>query len=309
MAWDFSTEPEFEKKLEWMRAFVREEVYPLEVLDTDEARFMRAIRPLQAEVKKQKLWATHLPPDLGGQGYGQVKLGLMHEIEGATVWAPIIFGNQAPDSGNSEVLAQFGSEEQKKRWLRPLLDGEIRSAFSMTEPNTAGSDPTLLSTTAELDGDEWVINGHKWFTSNGMIADFLIAMVVTESDADAYERASMIIVPADAPGLKKVRNIPTLAGEHERFGYGHAEILYENVRVPKDNLLGERGQGFLIAQQRLGPGRIFHCMRWLGQAQRAFDLMCERANNRVAFGSTLAEKQSIQNMVFETAAEIQACRL
>src|SRR6266700_2663755 len=206
MSWDFSTEPEFEKKLEWMRGFVREEVYPLEVLDTDEAGFMRAIRPLQAEVKKQKLWATHLPPDLGGQGYGQVKLGLMHEIEGATVWAPIIFGNQAPDSGNSEVLAQFGSEEQKKRWLRPLLDGE-----------------------------EWVINGHKWFTSNGMIADFLIAMVVTEPRADSYERASMIIVPGDTRGLKKLRNIPTMAGEHERFGYSHAEVLYEDVRVPKDN--------------------------------------------------------------------------
>src|SRR5437660_12472985 len=142
MGWDCSSEPEFEKKLEWMRAFVREEVYPLDVLDTEEVGFMRAIRPLQAEVKKQKLWATHLPPELGGQGYGQVKLGLMHEIEGATVWAPIVFGNQAPDSGNSEVLAHFGTEEQKKRWLLQLLDGKIRSAFSMTEPNTAGSDPT-----------------------------------------------------------------------------------------------------------------------------------------------------------------------
>src|SRR5712671_3370877 len=159
MAWDFSTEPEFEKKLEWMRAFVREEVYPLEVLDVEEAGFMRAIGPLQAEGKRQKLWATHLPPELGGQGYGQVKLGLMHEIEGASVWGPIVFGNQAPDSGNSEILANFGTEEQKKRWLNPLLDGKIRSAFSMTEPNTAGSDQTQLSTTAELQGDEWVING------------------------------------------------------------------------------------------------------------------------------------------------------
>ena len=171
MTWDFSTEPEFESKLEWMRGFMREEVYPLEVLDTDEAGFMRAIRPLRDEVKKQKLWATHLPPELGGQGYGQVKLGLMHEIEGASIWGPIIFGNQAPDSGNSEVLAHFGSEEQKQRWLHPLLEGKMRSAFSMTEPNTAGSDPTLLSTTAVLKGDEWVINGHKWFTSNGMIAE------------------------------------------------------------------------------------------------------------------------------------------
>ena len=200
MSWDFSTEPEFEKKLEWMREFVREEVYPLEVLDADERGFMRIIRSLQDEVKRQKLWATHLPPELGGQGYGQVKLGLMHEIEGATMWAPIVFGNQAPDSGNSEVLAHFGTQAQKDRWLYPLLDGRLRSAFSMTEPFTAGSDPTLLSSTARLEGDEWVINGHKWFTSNGMVADFLIAMVVTEPDAGPYERASMIIVPSGHAG-------------------------------------------------------------------------------------------------------------
>src|SRR4030088_1511359 len=209
MAWDFETDPEFEKKLEWMRHFVKDEVYPLEVIapEVTDEQFLRLIRPLQQEVKAQKLWATHLPPDLGGQGYGQVKLGLMHEIEGASVWAPIVFGNQAPDSGNSEVLAHFGTEQQKKQWLHPLLDGKIRSAFSMTEPNTAGSDPTLLSTTAVLDGDERVVNGHKWFTSNGMIADFLIAMVVTEPQADAYERASMLIVPGDTQGLKRDRNI------------------------------------------------------------------------------------------------------
>ena len=212
MTWEFSTEPEFEAKLEWMRKFVHDEVYPLEVLDADESGFMRIVRTLQDEVKSQKLWATHLPPELGGQGYGQVKLGLMHEIEGATTWAPIVFGNQAPDSGNSEVLAHFGSQAQKDRWLYPLLDGRMRSAFSMTEPNTAGSDPTLLSSTAVLDGDEWVINGHKWFTSNGMIADFLVAMVVTVPDAGRWERASMIIVPTDTPGVKRVRNVPTLAG-------------------------------------------------------------------------------------------------
>jgi acyl-CoA dehydrogenase len=308
MSWDFSTEPEFEAKLEWMRGFMRDEVYPLEVLETDEAGFMRAIRPLQQEVKQQKLWATHLPPELGGQGYGQVKLGLMHEIEGASMWGPIIFGNQAPDSGNSEVLAHFGTEDQKKRWLRPLLDGKMRSAFSMTEPNTAGSDPTLLSTTAVLDGDEWVINGHKWFSSNGMIADFLIAMVVTEPDAGPYQRASMILVPGDTPGLKKLRNVETMGGS-ERFGYGHAEILYENVRVPKENLIGERGQGFLIAQARLGPGRIHHCMRWLGQARRAFDMLCERALQREAFGKKLAGHQTVQNWIADSAAEMQAARL
>src|SRR5256712_2392593 len=199
----------------------------------------------------------------------------MHEIEGATVWAPTVFGNQAPDSGNSEVLAHFGTEGQKKRWLQPLLDGQIRSAFSMTEPNTAGSDPTLLSTTAVLDGDEWVINGHKWFTSNGMIADFLIAMVVTEPQADAYERASMIIVPGDARGLKKLRNIPTMAGEHQRLRSGHAEVPYADLRVPQDHLVGERGQGFLIAQARLWPGRIHHRIRLPGQAPRGIGHACE----------------------------------
>jgi acyl-CoA dehydrogenase len=309
MSWDFSTEPEFEAKLEWMRHFVRDEIYPLEVLDADDAGFMRIVRTLQEEVKRQKLWATHLPPELGGQGFGQVKLGLMHEIEGASVWAPIVFGNQAPDSGNSEILAHFGTQPQKDRWLHPLLDGKLRSAFSMTEPDTAGSDPTLLSSTAELVSGEWVINGHKWFTSNGMIADFLIAMVVTEPDAGPYERTSMIIVPTDTPGLKRLRNVPTMAGEHERFGYGHAEVLYENVRVPKDNLLGERGKGFVIAQLRLGPGRIHHCMRWLGQARRAFDIMCERALQREAFGKKLASHETVQNWIADSAAEMQAARL
>jgi acyl-CoA dehydrogenase len=309
MTWDFSTEPEFEEKLEWMRRFVHDEIYPLEVLDTDDATFMRIVRTLQDEVKSRRLWATHLPPELGGQGYGQVKLGLMHEIEGASVWAPIVFGNQAPDSGNSEIIAHFGTPEQKERWLYPLLDGRIRSAFSMTEPNTSGSDPTTLSTRAVRDGDDWVINGHKWFTSNGMIADFLIAMVVTNPEAGRWERASMIIVPTDTPGLKRVRNVPTLAGEYERFGYGHAEVLYEDVRVPISNTLGETGQGFLIAQARLGPGRIHHSMRWLGQARRAFDMMCERALSREAFGHKLAGHETVQNWIADSAAEMEAARL
>src|SRR5438105_14763660 len=171
---------------------------------------MRAVRPLQAEVKRQRLWATHLPPELGGQGYGQVKLGLMHEIEGASVWGPTVFGNQAPDSGNSEVLAHFGTAEQKDRWLRPLLDGRVRSGFSMTEPDHAGSDPVDMSTTAVLEGDAWVINGRKWFTSNGMIADFLSTMALSGPGAGPYERASMFLVPTDTPGVKRLRNIPTM---------------------------------------------------------------------------------------------------
>src|SRR5438105_8517893 len=251
MAWDFSTEPEFEEKLRWMRDFVREEVFPLEVLDVDDATFRRIVRSLQEEVRKQGLWAAHLPPELGGQGFGQVKLGLMHEIDGMSPWAPIVFGNQAPDSGNSEVLAHFGTPAQKERWLLPLLDGKLRSGFSMTEPMHAGSDPVQMSTTALLEGDQWVISGHKWFTSNGMIADFLIVMAVTDPEAGPHERASMILVPKTAPGLKRLRNIPTMAGEHERFGFGHSEILYDNCRVPRENLIGRRGQGFEIAQVRL----------------------------------------------------------
>ena len=309
MAWDFSTEPEFEKKLEWMRAFVREEVFPLEVLETDEATFMRIVRSLQDEVKKQGMWAAHLPPEHGGQGFGQVELGLMHEIDGMSTWAPLVFGNQAPDSGNSEVLAMFGTPEQKERWLQPLLDGRIRSGFSMTEPMHAGSDPVNMSTTAVLDGDEWVINGHKWFTSNGLIADVLLVMAVTDPDAAPYERTSMFLVPTDTPGVNRLRNIPTMAGGHEQFGHGHSEITYENVRIPRENIVGRPGEAFRIAQLRLGPGRIHHCMRWLGQARRAFDMLCERALQREAFGGPLAQKQTVQNWIADSAAEMHAARL
>jgi acyl-CoA dehydrogenase len=309
MAWDFSTEPEFEKKLEWMRAFMRKEVLPLEVLETDEATFMRIVRSLQDEVKKQGMWAAHLPAEHGGQGFGQVKLGLMHEIDGMSTWAPLVFGNQAPDSGNSEVLAMFGTAEQKERWLRPLLEGRIRSGFSMTEPMHAGSDPVNMSTTAVLDGDEWVINGHKWFTSNGLIADVLLVMAVTDPDAAPYERTSMFLVPTDTPGVNRLRNIPTMAGGHEQFGHGHSEIKYENVRIPRENIIGRPGEAFRMAQLRLGPGRIHHCMRWLGQARRAFDMLCERALQREAFGGPLAEKQTVQNWIADSAAEMQAARL
>ncbi|MEA2684252.1 MAG: acyl-CoA dehydrogenase [Chloroflexota bacterium] len=311
MSWDFSTEPEFQEKLDWMRDFVREEVWPLEVVDTDLAGFTRLVRPLQDQVKAQGLWATHLSPEHGGQGYGQVKLGLMHEIEGSSMWAPSVFGNQAPDSGNSEILAMYGTEDQKRRWLEPLLAGEMRSAFSMTEPSPgAGADPTMLKTVARRDGDEYVIDGHKWFTSNAMVADFLIVMAVTDPENEnPYSRASMIIVPKDAPGLNIVRNIPNMASEHEPFGFGHSEVLYENCRVPAANLLGPEGSGFLIAQMRLGPGRIHHCMRWLGVARRAFDMMCERALQREAFGGALARKQTVQNWIADSAAEMQAARL
>src|SRR5919198_1496206 len=264
MAWDFSTDPEFQEKLDWMRTFVREEIWPLETI-ASELEFdglRRAMAPLQEQVREQGLWAAHLGPELGGQGFGQVKLGLMHEILGTSPIAPFAFGNAAPDSGNSEILALAGTPDQKDRYLYPLLAGDLRSAFSMTEPETAGSDPTTLRTRAVRDGDDYVISGHKWFSSNGSIADFLIVMAVTDPEAHKYQRASMIIVPADAPGVKILRDIPTMEHPYEHFGRygGHSEIVYEDVRVPADALLGPRGAGFLIAQQRLGPGRIHHCM-------------------------------------------------
>ncbi|MCU1448561.1 MAG: acyl-CoA dehydrogenase [Acidimicrobiales bacterium] len=311
MAWDFSTEPEFEEKLEWMRTFVRDEVYPLETLDLDEATFRRLTDPLKQEVKAQGLWAAHLDPELGGQGFGQVKLGLMHEILGSSIYAPTVFGNQAPDSGNAELIAIGATDEQKERWLWPLLEGKLRSAFSMTEPETAGSDPTLLKTRAVRDGDEWVINGHKWFTSNGSSADFLVLMAITNPDVHPYQGTSMIIVPTDTPGVDIVRDVPTMGEPEVHFGrYGnHSEIYYRDVRVPYENLIANEGDGFLLAQKRLGPGRIHHCMRWLGQSKRAFDMLCERALSRYAFGSTLAEKQTVQNWIADSAAEMQAARL
>jgi acyl-CoA dehydrogenase len=256
------------------------------------------------------LWAAHLGPELGGQGFGQVKLGLMHEILGSCIYAPSIFGNNAPDSGNAELIAIAATEDQKERWLWPLLEGKLRSAFSMTEPG-AGADPTLIQTRAERDGDEWVINGHKWFSSNASSADFLVVMAVTNPDVHPYQGTSMILVPTGTPGVDIVRDVPTMAEPDTEFGRpgNHSEILYRDARVPYENLLGREGEGFVLAQKRLGPGRIHHCMRWLGQSRRAFDMMCERAVSRYTHGSTLAEKQTIQNWVADSAAEMQAARL
>ena len=313
MAWDFSTPPEFQAQLDWMRSFVREEIWPIEPVfeELGQAGFDRVIAPLQEQVKERGLWAAHLPPDLGGQGFGQVRLGLMHEILGTSPFAPVAFGNAAPDSGNSEILAMAGTEDQKQQWLHPLLAGDLRSAFSMTEPDSAGSDPTLLETTAVQDGEDWVIDGHKWFSTNGSVADFFIVMAVTDPEAKRYQRASMFIVPADTPGVRIIRDIPTMEHPQDHFGRigGHAEIAYEGVRVGPGSLLGARGAGFLIAQQRLGPGRIHHCMRWLGVSRRAFDMLCERAQARYAHGSLLAEKGTVQNWIADSAAEMQAARL
>lgn len=317
MAWDFQTEPEFEAQLVWMREFVKEEIFPLETLRLTRAQLMHVIKPLQDEVKRRGLWAAHLPPELGGMGFGQVRLGLMHEILGQTPYGPVVFGNNAPDSGNAELLAagmelSHGSQEYlRERWLQPLLDGELRSGFSMTEPDTAGSDPRLLKTRAVKDGDEWVISGRKWYTTNGSVADILIVMAVTNPDVHPYQGSSMFVVPVTTPGVHILRDVGAMDDPEVTYGrFGnHAEILYEDVRVPAENLVGPEGSGFLLAQMRLGPGRIHHCMRWLGQSQRAFDMMCERALSRFTHDSYLAEKQTVQNWIAESRAEMHAARL
>jgi acyl-CoA dehydrogenase len=311
MAWEFQTPPEVEERLDWMRRFMRDRVWPLESLEWEmpEQEFFGELARLQQLVKREGLWATHLPPEHGGEGWGQLHLALMHEVIGSSIWwGPIVFGNNAPDSGNAELLSMFGTEEQKQRWLTPLLAGQVRSAFSMTEAETAGSDPTLLQTRAVLDGDEWVINGEKWFTTNGMVADFLIVMVVTDPDAPPHSRASMILVPSDTPGVSRVRNVASLEKDLP-FGFGHAQLRYSDVRVPAANLVGDRGKGFAIAQARLGPGRIHHCMRWLGQSRRAFDILCERALQREIAGAPLARKQTVTNWIADSATEMHAARL
>src|SRR6516225_872653 len=308
--WEFSTEPEYQEKLDWAREFVKTEVRDLEVLGVDRDTVLRLEEPLKQKVKNAGLWAAHLPPELGGGGMGQVKLALLHEILGQAFYASEVFGNMAPDSGNAELIAVGATDEQKDRWLYPLLEGKLRSAFSMTEPG-AGADPTLLSTSAVRDGDEWVINGHKWFTSNGSVADFLIVMAVTNPDVHPYQGSSMIIVPVGTPGVEIVRDVATMEDPDTPFGrFGnHAEIVYTDVRVRAGNLIGREGSGFALAQKRLGPGRIHHCMRWPGQSRRAFDMLCERSVSRYTHGSTLAEKQTIQNWVADSMAEMQAARL
>jgi alkylation response protein AidB-like acyl-CoA dehydrogenase len=290
------------------RAFIEEHVLPMEetLLREDDAA-QDVLAGLRARAKAEGLWAPHLPPEAGGTGRGFLAYAHLNEEIGRVTWAQYVFNCQAPDAGNGEILHMFGSDEQKERWLRPLVEGDTRSFFSMTEPGVSGADPTGLRTTARLEGDEWVIDGHKWFSSGAEGAGFGIVMAVTEPDEQPHRRMSQIIVPADADGLT-VEPVPVLG--HRGHGWTtHCDVRYRDVRVPAENLLGERGDGFRIAQKRLGPGRIHHVMRWLGQMQRAFELMCARSLEREAFGGPLADKQTVQNWIADSAAEIQACRL
>ena len=301
--------PGLEELRERYREFMEAHVYPNEpALQREDDDAVALMDELRAQAKRERLWAPHLPPQAGGTGTGFLAYAYLNEEIGRSVWAQLVFGCQAPDAGNGEILHLFGTDEQKERWLKPLVAGEIRSFFSMTEPEVAGSDPTTLRTQAVLDGEEWVIDGRKWFSSGAEGAGFGIVMAVTDPDAPPHRRASQIIVPADAPGVEVVRPIPVF-GHAGRGWSTHCEVRYTNVRVPLENTLGEPGDGFRIAQKRLGPGRIHHVMRWLGQMQRAFELLCRRALDREAFGSPLADKQTVQNWIADSAAEIQACRL
>ena len=310
--WDFSTEPEFQEQLDWIRAFVRDRVEPLDLEypglafhpTTGDLRLI--VDAMKDEVRARGLWACHLGPELGGQGYGQLKLALMNEILGTSGWAPIVFGTQAPDTGNAEIIAHYGTPEQKARYLQPLLDGECFSCYSMTEPH-AGSDPTMFTTRARRDGDEWVIQGRKWFSSNARTASFFIVMAVTDPDVSAYQGMSMFLVPADTPGIVIERHTG-LMGEGEDEGM-HALIHYDDARVPVDNLLGGEGQAFAIAQTRLGGGRVHHAMRAVATCRKALDLLCERVLSRETQGSLLARKQLIQNDIADSYAELMQFRL
>jgi alkylation response protein AidB-like acyl-CoA dehydrogenase len=304
---DFSISPELVVARQRAAAFMEEFVYPNESkLVEDEGLPADLEIDLQRRVKALGLWAPNLPREWGGMGIGYIGQALVNEIVGRSVIAPRLFGNAAPDAGNAELLLIAATPEQKKNYLRPLAAGEVRSCFAMTEPEVAGSDPTDLRTTAMRDGDDWVINGHKWFTSGAIGSAFAIVMAVTDATADSHARASMILVPTDTPGFNIVRAVPVMGSGGVG---GHCEVRFEDCRVPITNLLGELGRGFKLAQARLGPGRIQHCMRWIGAAQRSFEMMCSYALKRQSFGEPLAKKQTVQNWIADSAAEIDAARL
>lgn len=298
--------------LDRIKEFLRTDVYPLEsdFLQRPFRDLTSALSAKRNEVKRRGLWAPHLPKEHGGLGLTLSEFALVSEELGRTPIGHYLFNCQAPDIGNMEILLAHGTPEQKERYFTPLARGDVRSCFSMTEPEHPGSNPTWMSTTAVKDGADYVINGHKWFTSSAEGASFAIVMAITNSDdPNRYKRASQIIVPLPTEGFELVRNISVMGDEGSDYA-SHAEVRYENCRVPQTNLLGKEGEGFAIAQERLGPGRIHHCMRWIGICERAFDLMCSYAVRReLSPGVLLASKQNVQEWIAESRAEINAARL
>ena len=324
MTIDFDVEPEFQEQIDWVERFAKEEIEPLdnflsvgrskdgEPIDRAGWNAIRGyIEDLKQQVKDQGLWGFHLGPDLGGPGLGQVKLCLLNEKLGRTRMGPTIFGCQAPDTGNMELIAHNGTDDQKERYLKPLLSGEKHSAYSMTEPHAG--EPGEFICSANRDGDEWVIDGEKWFTSNGADADFLIVMAVTAPEKPLLERASMFLVDRDTPGVEIVRNVhglgTPLKENYKLSGGGHAYIRYDNVRVPRENLLGEEGAGFVGSQTRLSGGRVHHAMRAVGVCNKALDMMCERVLSRKAKGQLLSELQMVQQDIADSYIQLKQFRL
>ncbi|HOD27797.1 MAG TPA: acyl-CoA dehydrogenase family protein [Syntrophales bacterium] len=309
---DFNVSEKMQAVVGMMNEFVEGELIPLEPeFLTKSFRQMEPVMEGKRQmVRQMELWAPNHPPEYGGMGLNLMDHALVSEALGRTPIGHYTFNCHAPDAGNIEILHKYGTEAQKERWLRPLIEGKIRSCFSMTEVELAGSNPVMMDTTAVKDGQDYVINGQKWYTTGADGAAFAIVMAVTNPEAAPHMRASMIIVPTGTPGFNLVRNIPVMGHSGDSL-FSHGEILYQSCRVPQENLLGPEGWGFVIAQERLGPGRIHHCMRWLGICHRAFDLMCARASRRVISydNKTLASKQIIQSWIAECAAEIQAARL
>ncbi|MCP4673181.1 MAG: acyl-CoA dehydrogenase [Desulfobacula sp.] len=309
---EFTISEKIKTIVEMINEFVEKELIPLEpeFLVKDFKELVPVLREKQTLVKNMELWAPNFPVECGGMGLSLLEHGLVSEALGRSPLGHYVFWCQAPDAGNVEILHEHGTNEQKQRYLTPLVKGKIRSCFAMTEVDMPGSNPVMLESTAVKDGNDYIINGHKWYTTAADGADFAITMVVTNPEAPTYLQASMIIVPTHTKGFNLVRNIPVMGHEGSDY-FSHAEILFESCRVPQKNLLGSEGHGFVIAQDRLGPGRIHHCMRWLGICQRALDLMCQRANERIISpsGKTLATRQTIQNWVAESATDLQAARL
>jgi alkylation response protein AidB-like acyl-CoA dehydrogenase len=309
---DFTVSKKMQVIIGMMKEFVEKELIPLEpeFLRKEFRDLLPELEEKRRIVKKMELWAPNQPREYGGMGLDLIEHGLVSEVLGRSPLGHYVFGCQAPDAGNIEILHKYGTEAQKAQYLAPLVEGKIRSCFSMTEVDMPGSNPVMMDTTAINDGEDYVINGQKWYSTGADGSAFAIVMAVTNPEEAPHLRASMIIVPTDTHGFNLVRNISVMGHAGSDY-FSHAEILYQSCRVPQKNLLGPEGWGFVIAQERLGPGRIHHCMRWIGICQRSLELMCRRAAQRVIAmdGKTLATRQIIQAWVAESAAEIQAARL
>ena len=309
---DFTIPENTQRMIHVIRDFIRQEVYPLDrdFLNTSFRDMLPILQAQRNKVKALGLWAPHIPEEFGGQGLSLVEFAHIGEELGRSPLGHYLFNCQAPDVGNMEILLKYGTDEQKARYLKRLVRGEIRSCFSMTEPAYPGSNPVWMGTTAVKDGGDYVINGEKWFSSGADGAAFTVVMAITDPKAASpYLKASMIIVPCGTPGFKLVRNTSVMGGIGGDYA-SHGEVLFDHCRVPQTNLLGLEGAGFVIAQERLGPGRIHHCMRWIGICERAFDLMCEwAARRRTAPDRTLGSHQIVQTWIAESRAEINAARL